>query len=56
MAFNKSSSQRKLSFEEIAREARIPLDEVELLIMKALAEKLIRGHIDQVSLIMPIIC
>ncbi|NP_001040331.1 26S proteasome non-ATPase regulatory subunit 13 [Bombyx mandarina] len=48
MAFNKSSSQRKLSFEEIAREARIPLDEVELLIMKALAEKLIRGHIDQV--------
>lgn len=49
MAFNKSSAQRKLTFAEIAREARIPLDEVELLVMKALAEKLIRGHIDQVG-------
>ncbi|CAH2056042.1 unnamed protein product, partial [Iphiclides podalirius] len=49
MAFNRSSTQRKLSFAEIAREARVPRDEVELLVMKALAEKLIRGHIDQVS-------
>ncbi|XP_030029798.2 26S proteasome non-ATPase regulatory subunit 13 [Manduca sexta] len=49
MAFNRTSSQRKLTFAEIAREARIPIDEVELLVMKALAEKLIRGHIDQVT-------
>ncbi|CAK1546555.1 unnamed protein product [Leptosia nina] len=49
MAFNRTSSQRKLTFAEIAREAKVPLDEVELLVMKALAEKLIRGHIDQVS-------
>ncbi|CAH4034110.1 26S proteasome non-ATPase regulatory subunit 13 [Pieris brassicae] len=49
MAFNRTSSQRKLTFAEIAREARVPHDEVELLVMKALAEKLIRGHIDQVS-------
>ncbi|KAM3956050.1 26S proteasome non-ATPase regulatory subunit 13-like [Aphomia sociella] len=49
MAFNRTSAQRKLSFSEIAREARVPHDEVELLVMKALAEKLIRGHIDQVS-------
>lgn len=48
MAFNKTTAQRKLTFSEIAREARIPLDEVELLVMKALAEKLVRGHIDQV--------
>lgn len=48
MAFNRTSAQRKLTFAEIAREARVPLDEVELLVMKALAEKLIRGHIDQV--------
>ncbi|KAH9631662.1 hypothetical protein HF086_001425 [Spodoptera exigua] len=37
----------ELTFAEIAREARVPIDEVELLVMKALAEKLIRGHIDQ---------
>ncbi|CAK1592818.1 unnamed protein product [Parnassius mnemosyne] len=49
MAFNRTSAQRKLTFAEIAREARVPRDEVELLVMKALAEKLIRGHIDQVS-------
>ncbi|KAJ0183029.1 hypothetical protein K1T71_001005 [Dendrolimus kikuchii] len=49
MAFNRTSAQRKLTFAEIAREARIPIDEVELLVMKALAEKLIRGHIDQVG-------
>lgn len=48
MAFNRTSAQRKLTFAEIAREARVPIDEVELLVMKALAEKLIRGHIDQV--------
>ncbi|XP_053621755.1 26S proteasome non-ATPase regulatory subunit 13 [Plodia interpunctella] len=49
MAFNRTSAQRKLTFSEIARQARVPHDEVELLVMKALAEKLIRGHIDQVS-------
>ncbi|XP_063545635.1 26S proteasome non-ATPase regulatory subunit 13 [Cydia strobilella] len=49
MAFNRTSATRKLTFAEIAQEARVPLNEVELLVMKALAEKLIRGHIDQVS-------
>ncbi|XP_049883875.1 26S proteasome non-ATPase regulatory subunit 13 [Pectinophora gossypiella] len=49
MAFNRTSAQRKLTFAEIAREARVPLEEVELLVMKALAENLIKGHIDQVS-------
>ncbi|XP_039752395.1 26S proteasome non-ATPase regulatory subunit 13 [Pararge aegeria] len=49
MAFNRTSAQRRLSFGEIAREARVPPADVELLVMKALADKLIRGHIDQVS-------
>ncbi|XP_041971223.1 26S proteasome non-ATPase regulatory subunit 13 [Aricia agestis] len=49
MAFNRSSGQRRLTFAEIAAEARVPHDEVELLVMKALAEKLLRGHIDQVN-------
>ncbi|XP_061381600.1 26S proteasome non-ATPase regulatory subunit 13 isoform X2 [Danaus plexippus] len=49
MAFNRSSTQRKLTFAEIARAARVPASDVELLVMKALAEKLVRGHIDQVN-------
>ncbi|XP_063836564.1 26S proteasome non-ATPase regulatory subunit 13 [Ostrinia nubilalis] len=49
MAFNRTSAQRRLTFSEIAREARVPHDDVELLVMKALAEGLIKGHIDQVS-------
>jgi len=38
-----------LTFEEIAREARLPVSEVELLIMKALSLGLVRGTIDQVD-------
>ncbi|XP_046975910.1 26S proteasome non-ATPase regulatory subunit 13 [Vanessa cardui] len=49
MAFNRTSAQRRLTFSEIAREARVPPADVELLVMKALADKLIRGHIDQVQ-------
>lgn len=49
MAFNRASTARTLSFAEIAAAARVPLADVELLVMKALAENLIRGHIDQVS-------
>ncbi|GBP73727.1 26S proteasome non-ATPase regulatory subunit 13 [Eumeta japonica] len=49
MAFSRTSAARRLTFSEIAAEARVPRGEVELLVMKALAEKLIRGHIDQVS-------
>ncbi|XP_050358591.1 26S proteasome non-ATPase regulatory subunit 13 [Nymphalis io] len=49
MAFNRTSAQRRLTFSEIAREARVPPGDVELLVMKALADKLIRGHIDQVQ-------
>lgn len=49
MAFSRTSAARKLTFAEIAREARVPHDDVELLVMKALAENLIRGHIDQVN-------
>lgn len=49
MAFARAAAQRRLAFAEIAAAARVPPDEVELLVMKALAEKLIRGHIDQVS-------
>ncbi|XP_054725372.1 26S proteasome non-ATPase regulatory subunit 13 [Anastrepha obliqua] len=49
MTFQRSAIQRSISFEEIAKETTLPLNEVELLIMKALAQDLVRGEIDQVA-------
>lgn len=49
MTFKRSSNNRQLTFEEIASEAKLPVNEVELLVMKALAQGLVRGAIDQVS-------
>jgi 26S proteasome regulatory subunit N9 len=49
MTFKRPANNRVISFAEIAAETRLPLKEVELLIMKALAQGLVRGAIDQVS-------
>ncbi|CAO1436699.1 unnamed protein product [Diamesa hyperborea] len=49
MTFKRAANNRTISFDEIAKETRLPLKEVELLIMKALAQGLVRGAIDQVS-------
>lgn len=49
MTFKRPANQRMISFEEIARETKLPLNEVELLVMKALAQGLVKGHIDQVA-------
>uniref|UniRef100_A0A1A9VS58 26S proteasome non-ATPase regulatory subunit 13 n=1 Tax=Glossina austeni TaxID=7395 RepID=A0A1A9VS58_GLOAU len=49
MTFKRSATQRNISFEDIATETQLPLGEVELLIMKALAQDLVRGEIDQVA-------
>jgi len=49
MTFKRPANDRELSFSEIARETRLPVKEVELLVMKALAQGLVRGAIDQVS-------
>lgn len=43
------SSSGVLTFQEIATQTRLPLDEVELLVMKALSLKLIKGSIDEVD-------
>lgn len=45
--FRRASTDRTLSFETIAVETRLPQDEVEHLVMKALSLKLIKGSIDQ---------
>lgn len=47
--FKRPTADRVLPFSVIAAESRIPADEVEHLVMKALSLKLIRGTLDQVS-------
>ncbi|GAA5900747.1 hypothetical protein JCM8208_004601 [Rhodotorula glutinis] len=47
--FKRPTSDRVLPFSIISSEAQVPIDEVEHLVMKALALKLIRGTLDQVS-------
>ncbi|KAJ1925086.1 26S proteasome regulatory subunit [Tieghemiomyces parasiticus] len=47
--FKRISVDRRMSFEEIAKAIRLPLEEVEHLVMKALSLGLIRGSIDQVD-------
>jgi 26S proteasome regulatory subunit N9 len=49
MTFKRAANKRTITFDEIAKETKLPLKEVELLIMKALAQGLVRGAIDQVS-------
>jgi len=47
--FKRSADDRTMSFQTIAEETRLPLNEVEHLVMKALSLKLIRGTLDQVD-------
>jgi 26S proteasome regulatory subunit N9 len=49
MTFKRAANDRRLTFAEVAREAHLPLNEVELLLMKAMAKGLVRGCIDQVD-------
>lgn len=49
MTFKRPAAKKTLKFEEIASETHLSLKEIELLIMKALAQGLIRGTIDQVN-------
>ncbi|KAK4057286.1 DNA topoisomerase 1 [Microbotryomycetes sp. JL221] len=47
--FKRPTNDRVLPFSVIANDARVPVNEVEHLLMKALSLKLIKGTIDQVS-------
>ncbi|XP_055587242.1 26S proteasome non-ATPase regulatory subunit 13 [Uranotaenia lowii] len=49
MTFKRPANKRTITFEEIATEAKLPIKEVEILIMKALAQGLVRGAIDEVA-------
>lgn len=50
MTFKRPSHNRQLTFAEISRETKLPINEIELLVMKALSQGLVKGHIDQVKL------
>jgi len=47
--FKRHASDRTMSFQTIAEETRLPINEVEHLVMKALSLKLITGSLDQVD-------
>jgi len=49
MAFKRDALNRVIKFEEIAEEASLPVDKVEVMVMRALSLGLIRGSIDQVD-------
>uniref|UniRef100_A0A3Q3A7H3 26S proteasome non-ATPase regulatory subunit 13 n=1 Tax=Kryptolebias marmoratus TaxID=37003 RepID=A0A3Q3A7H3_KRYMA len=49
MTFTRPANHRQLTFTEIAQSAKIPINEVELLVMKALSVSLIKGNIDEVD-------
>lgn len=49
MTFQRPATDRQLTFQIIAQTARIPVSEVELLVMKALSLGLVKGHIDEVE-------
>lgn len=47
--FRRPADDRTIPFDAIASETKLPVDEVEHLVMKALSLKLIKGSLDQVS-------
>ncbi|KAI4898521.1 hypothetical protein NFI96_013745 [Prochilodus magdalenae] len=49
MTFTRPTNNRQLTFLEIAQSAQVPVNEVELLVMKALSVGLIKGSIDEVD-------
>jgi 26S proteasome regulatory subunit N9 len=55
IAFFRPSHSWAIPFQDIANHLRLPLNEVEILAMKALALDLIRGSIDEVAQILHII-
>jgi len=49
LAFKRSSDQRTIPFADVAAATKLPIKEVEPLVMKALSLKLVRGSIDELD-------
>lgn len=49
MTFRREATERQISFKEIAEATSLPINQIELLVMKALSQGLVKGRIDQVD-------
>ncbi|KAG5190823.1 26S proteasome subunit like protein [Tribonema minus] len=49
MVFERSSHERDFPFAEVAKRTRLPLDQVEWLVMRAMSQGLVRGVMDEVA-------
>eukprot|EP00455_Lapot_gusevi_P006682 TRINITY_DN1285_c0_g4_i3.p1 TRINITY_DN1285_c0_g4~~TRINITY_DN1285_c0_g4_i3.p1 ORF type:complete len:103 (+),score=31.43 TRINITY_DN1285_c0_g4_i3:406-714(+) len=49
MVFHRNADDRNISFADVAQTCKLDVNEVELLLMKAMSLKLIRGVIDQIE-------
>ena len=49
MTFKRPTTNRNLTFKDISEATGVRVEEVELLVMKALAQGLLKGTIDQVN-------
>jgi len=49
LAFKRPADQRTIAFPDVAKATKLPVKEVEPLVMKALSLKLVRGTIDEVD-------
>ncbi|XP_062899772.1 26S proteasome non-ATPase regulatory subunit 13-like [Mobula hypostoma] len=49
MVFTRPANHRKMTFQEIAHQAKVPINEVEMLVMRALSAGLVKGSIDEVD-------
>ncbi|MGH0173091.1 UNVERIFIED_CONTAM: hypothetical protein FKN15_064423 [Acipenser sinensis] len=49
MVFTRPAHHRQITFQEISSQAKLPVNKVELLVMKALSNGLVKGSIDEVD-------
>ena len=49
MAFTRPANNKQLTFAEVSVKTKLPEDEIELLVMRALSLGLVKGSIDQID-------
>jgi len=49
ISFNRSANNKQLTFKEVSDQTKLPEEEIELLVMRALSLGLIKGSIDQID-------